>query len=137
MKLKSKSKAKTAYALLSEIRRLILAEPRRYNQNWWLTRGRPTKRAKDDAPRGIPSCGTVGCVAGWVYALKHRGDHVDEECFAAKVLGLESDRGMAHALFAGGILTAPAQTLAHAKEGAAHIARFQKTYERRLKATKV
>ena len=58
-----RSKATNAYDLLSEIQDLIRTEPKRYNQNIWLRR---VKRG--EAKR--PACGTVGCVAGWVVALK-------------------------------------------------------------------
>lgn len=137
-----KSKAKTAYGLLSEIRKLILEEPKRYNQTDWLTRGADRIEAlygKDAAP----SCGTVGCVAGWVTALK--GDPDDSTAWphvvADRVLGLsefginqlELFRGSA----AGDRGHTPGARKAHARRGAAHIARFQKKYAKQLKAKRV
>ena len=53
------SKAKTAHELLGEVRRIILAEPLRYDQTSTLMYVDPKEK-----PDRYPACGTVGCVAG-------------------------------------------------------------------------
>ena len=118
-----KSKAKTAYDLLSEVRALILEEPLRYNQSVWLL-----KQGRDD---GItyPSCGTIGCVAGWVATLTHPKDaavnkNIDD--LASDVLGLHG--GQDDELFGYEKVKGRSQTVEHARHGAKHIAKFQKKY---------
>lgn len=130
-----KSKAKTAYDLLSEVIALIRAEPKRYNQNRFI--GRQGEAPTGAAPIGYPACGTVGCVAGWVATLKSPGgfSYGATESIARRVLGL--DYVVAEQLFAGGIVPGEPQTVAHARHGAAHIRRFQKQYEKQLKAKRV
>lgn len=140
------SKAKTAYALLSEIATLILKEPKRYNQERFLVvRGGP-----EVAPRGFPSCGTVACVAGWVVALKGPAKtatpYNDVQYVAARILGL--DHFQQSRLFSGNalmtvsdrtdsVLTPKPQTLAHARAGIRHIRRFQKRHKAQLLETTV
>lgn len=128
-----KSKAKTAYGLLTEIRALILAEPLRYNQYDWLSR----KAEHHFVPNGYPACGTVGCVAGWVSTLagpeKFSWDISAD--LAEKILGL--DLAQAEELFRSSAASGPSQTLAHAKSGAKHIAAFQKKYRAQLLAKKL
>lgn len=123
------SKAKTAYALLSEIRRVILAEPKRFDQTTWLET--KTRRMFVDT---FPACNTVGCVAGWVVALTHERpcSFWKTEAAAINVLGI--DGGQAFELFDAKSVTGKSQTLAHAESGAAHIAAFQRKYAKQLKA---
>lgn len=59
-----KSRAKTAYGLLSEIVALIRDEPRRLDMSM------PLDTNAKDAYELAPSCGTVGCVAGWAVMLR-------------------------------------------------------------------
>src|SRR5687768_12958898 len=83
------SKAKTAYGLLGEVRQIILDEPKRYDQSCWLMNDDDIFRFKygDAVEENIPACGTVGCVAGWVVALKRRRTgHIGID--AAEILGL-------------------------------------------------
>lgn len=135
-----KSKARTAYALLTEIQGLILAEPKRYNQHDTLcVKGIRSGINSSRPPKGYPKCGTVGCVAGWVCALKH--PHANSRGWfdvlgqAERILGLTpSQRWM---LFSGGAADGKAQTGEHAKSGAAHIKRFQRKYAAKLKAKRV
>lgn len=128
-----KSKAKNAFDLLSEVQRLILAEPKRYNQAVWLSHGSP----KTDP--AYPSCGTIGCVAGWVATLKGAqstaAKHTVER--ATEVLGLSKDQ--VWDLFDGGALDATARpgTLTYARAGVRHIRRFQKAHREQLLAKKV
>jgi hypothetical protein len=137
MKKKSlpKSKAKTAYGLLSEVRRLILAEPKRYNQSDTIS-FRDTGGWSIDYSKW-PACGTVGCVAGWVTTLKlpERAELYDVIAPAGNVLGLNPEQR--RELFRGSAAGARAQTVAHAKAGAAHIRRFQKKYAKQLKVKAV
>ncbi len=135
-----KSKAKTAYGLLSEVRRIILEEPQRYNQSLYLVYGQEAlSRAFWVPPDQRPSCGTVGCVAGWVVALK--GD-TTLTCYsvlheAGRILGL-SDK-QAAPLFA--YTSVPTRRevggVKHAEYGEKHIAKFQKRHAAQLKAKRV
>ena len=123
------SKAKTAYELLGEIRKIILEEPKRYDQT-------DTLFHCDASDPLAPACGTIGCVAGWVVALKapktHRM-HVLEA--AARILGIHKyDSWM---LFDSDQARGKPQTYSHARSGAAHIARFMKKHEAQLKAKSV
>lgn len=126
------SRAKTAYGLLSEVRRLILEEPLRYNQEDWLS------RIEEHANLfKFPSCGTIGCVAGWVATLK-RGrdfDWMGSLKIASEILGVSEEQ--AFELFNGGAARGQKQTRQHAESGAAHIARFQKKYHAQLIAKHV
>lgn len=136
-KLIPKSKAKNAYDLLSEVRALILAEPKRYDQGMYLLRG---QAELNEWGRKAPDCGTVACVAGWVATLKQpeRLTAVNADDRAKKVLGLDWDQ--AAQLFSGGALIyakARVQTLGYAREGAAHIRRFQRAWASQLKAKRV
>lgn len=134
-KVTPKSKAKTAYGLLSEVCDVIRNEPLRYNQTWWLSKRRD--RIQVLPPAGYPSCGTVGCVAGWAVTLKGKTVRDwDIESTARKLLGL--DEAQATDLFSSdAIKSTDPQTLAHANAGIAHIRSFQKEYAKQLKATRV
>lgn len=77
-----KSKAKTAWGLLSDVIRAIRAEPKRIDMDTFGQR-RPESN-------GGPSCGTVGCFAGWVAVLGGhdiRREEVDAEGVAIDLLG--------------------------------------------------
>lgn len=131
-----KSNAKTAYGLLSEIRRIILAEPKRYDQTDTL-RLRKNEISELTREEDWPSCGTVGCVAGWTVALKRRTPVFGQIlATASNILGLNEDQS--EDLFSGiaaghsGIGTAR-----HARKGAAHIAKFQRRNVGQLKAKRV
>lgn len=130
-----KSKAKNAYELLSEVRALILAEPKRYNQGIWELHAIPGVVDRFDAPLGVPQCGTVACVAGWVNTLKPRNDQEYPDDAAMQTLGITSHQ--AGALFDADAFNGEPQTMAYARLGERHIARFQKRYEKRLKAKAV
>lgn len=128
------SKAKTAYGLLSEIRKLILEEPKRYNQNYDLV--------TEGAFLGsevMPACKTIGCVAGWCCALKV-GREVDSllvPTTARAILGVDGDAFME--LYRHDAVPCQREIgfERHARLGAAHIAKFQKKYAKQLKAKKV
>lgn len=128
------SKARTAYGLLSEIQALILEEPKRYDQDNWIA------EPGEVAPPYAPKCGTVACVGGWVYTLKPPSDKsVDGHIHAATVLGITYEESWELFSFtaAGDRGETPRSFRAHAKRGAAHIARFQKKYAKQLKAKRV
>lgn len=55
------SKAKTAYGLVRDVQRTVLAEPLRVNMRTF------TEDVSEEAE--APACGTVGCFAGWVNVL--------------------------------------------------------------------
>lgn len=133
------SKAKTAYGLLSEIRRLILEEPKRYDQTDTVTF---LSNGDDFYPQPRPACGTVGCVAGWTCVLKiphlkskWQDEWVDICQRAEDILGLNEHQ--ASRLFSPHAAKRKMQTAEHAKRGAAHIARFQEKYAAQLKAKRV
>ncbi len=133
-----KSKATNAYDLLEEVRQLILEEPKRYNQEVF----RVVEPDEYDAPLGLPQCGTVGCVAGWVITLKAPDTRPGLTCAIAQdILGLNDDQ--VGTFFDGAALARKfpehdyVQTKAYARAGAAHIRRFQKKYAAQLKAQKV
>lgn len=74
--------------LLLEVKKTILAEPKRLNMRKWLDVVRSGK--------GNPSCGTVACIAGWAMVLssprrksfkKTANTVIDEQSF----LGMEID----------------------------------------------
>lgn len=60
------SKAKTAYGLLRDVQRVILAEPKRANMGTFAT---DASDYFDGDTSLAPACGTVGCFAGWVNVL--------------------------------------------------------------------
>ena len=131
------SKAKTAYGLLSEVRRLILEEPLRYCQGDWLKRLEDYSDANSQYAPTFPACGTIGCVAGWVATLKgptnQRYSLVSE--VAESILGINSTQ--AEVLFNGSAVGGTSQTREHAKAGATHIANFMQKHAAQLKATRV
>lgn len=139
-----KSKAKTAYGLLSEICALALEEPKRIMMADWLV----TKSAGNYEPaQGFPACGTVGCVAGWAITLRptrartiHRdfGQYKEDEGErAGRLLGLSTDQ--CNALFTPDGLTESddQQTPKHAQAVVAHVKAFQKRHRGQLLAKKV
>lgn len=125
------SKAKTAYGLLSDVRKAILERPERYNQRDYISYVGESDFAV------YPECGTVACVAGWVCLLKWRKPQWHEVGeMAAKLLGI--DDGQQSELY---IETAAgpdrAQTPEHAQGGAEHIRQFQQRHAKQLKAKRV
>ena len=61
MKAIPRSKAKTAWGLLKDVRKAILDEPLRVNMKTVVAKRKPSE--------GGPACGTVGCLAGWTLLL--------------------------------------------------------------------
>lgn len=130
-------RTKTAYDLLEQIKALIIAEPKRYDQGAWLV------RSTDEDVEGMqfPACGTVGCVAGWATTLtvKRKLAPYEIASVAQRVLGLSAEQreelfdGAPVGLFAGVM----PQTAAYAAAGVKHITAFQAKYEEQLRATKI
>lgn len=141
-----KSKAKNAHELLSEVAALILAEPKRYSQHRYLS-------LREDAHRftetKFPACGTVGCVAGWVVALKgtagRRTPYSSIAPRAIDILGLTGEQSgeLFHADALTEVLTDPGgrypdpQTREHARAGVRHIRKFQKANRAQLLAKRI
>lgn len=122
-----KSKAKTAYGLLSEIKRLILAEPLRLAMGVWLAREDDEYTDSDDV-KCYPACGTVGCIGGWTQALTRK-----ERTRASDILGL-NDHQQTELFHDGRLVYAKnQQTARHARATAKHIVAFQKKYASQLK----
>lgn len=155
------SRAKTADGLLAEIQRLILAEPKRYNQDLWVELLPPEKDEfgyVNDTSK-FPSCGTIGCVAGWCATLKGsprtikrfaegKLDYDTIYKTAQRVLGLSDPQ--AEELFASSpenfvgldkngyrSLIARPGTKAYARLGYNHIQAFRDKYRAQLRATRL
>lgn len=132
-----KSRARTAFGLLSEIQKIILAEPKRYDQTDVLSLKSDSGVGSDD--KYFPSCGTVGCVAGWVAVLKV--PHAEKlgsgnmMLHAEDILGISSEQ--ADVLFCGDAAGDVSNRAAHAKRGARHIEKFKNLHAAQLKAQRV
>jgi len=76
-----RSRAKTAWGLLKDVRKAILEEPLRVDMGQVV--------GKLDPDDGGPACGTVGCLAGWTLLLagKKYTIRVDWESAVEKLLG--------------------------------------------------
>jgi hypothetical protein len=59
--------ARNAYQLLDEVAAAILAEPKRLDMRRWVMPLRWLKQHR--SPTTVPMCGTVACVAGWIYSM--------------------------------------------------------------------
>ena len=140
MKLKSipQSKAKTAWGLLQDVKRAILAEPKRIDMTVFQERKWPSDRG--------PACGTVGCFAGWVCALRgHRTYDWGVDSRVYEILGHHIDyytvNGGNNHVFNSGEgdacdRTKPG-TKAHARAVIARINKFMRLNQSALKAKKV
>jgi len=126
-----KSKAKNAYDLLSEVRALILEEPKRYDQNCWIDR-----RPGQDRPfcHKSPPCDTVGCIAGWIVTLKgpKQWNDDDTRAIANTIIGVDTGH-----FFDGTSVLGTPQTVVHARAGSARIRKFQREHKAALKAKAV
>lgn len=128
------SKARTAYGLLNDVIKLVVAEPKRMHMGEWLATSVGVETGFDDPPPlGFPSCGTVGCIGGWTEVLA-----VDYDGYSAgDTLGLSAEQEKE--LFMDNDLMSAdnPQTLGHATAVVAHIRKFQKKYRAQLLAKKV
>lgn len=128
-----KSKAKTAYGLLSEIATLALAEPLRLHMGVW--KADPTDPDQEwcsgvkAGELTYPACNTVACIGGWAETLKpHQPVGI--------TLGLDLNR-LEELTQPSWWRTREGQTPEHARKAVAHIRRFQKKYRAQLLAKKV
>lgn len=124
---------KNAYDLLGFVQQVIREEPLRYNQRICLIKQNPYN------PIGglFPSCGTVGCVAGWVATLKPTKDPMKSRIEQAiDVLGLVD--GQIGQLFAfDAVREGEPQTPEHAIAGIAHIEAFRQAHKAQLQGQPV
>jgi hypothetical protein len=118
------SKATNAYELLDDIKALALEEPKRISMDTWRS---------SEGRLGVPPCGTVGCIGGWVEAL------VKQFAPARHTLGLD-DTQTKQLFFDDNLCNLgliEGQTARHARRIVTHINRFQKQHEAQLKAHQV
>ena len=76
-----RSCAKTALGLLGDVKRAILADPKRLDMGVYTA-----CRSVEVYPKSAPACGTVGCFAGWV-SLLSGGGFVGDDDHARTLLG--------------------------------------------------
>ena len=129
-----RSRAKTAWGLLKDIKRAILAEPLRCNMGIVLDRTM-------DSGLPHPACGAVGCVAGWGLILTGRtfeGQRVyNQTNEAAKLMGLTYGQGQ-ELFFPQDLVSAEKkQTPEHAKAVAEHIDSFMEENKKQLQAHRI
>jgi hypothetical protein len=123
------TKRKINVKLLRKVKRHILLEPKRLNMGCFIAR---KDELQDDPlmyPVKFPSCGTVGCIAGWAVALstEKKLKYGRIEGAAKRLLGLTPRQ--AYYLFydEDGIVTAAPQTVWHARQTAKLIDHFIET----------
>lgn len=121
---------KNAYQLLSYIGAIAMEEPKRISMTMFLAQNLP-----DIPDMGYPSCGTIGCIAGWTIALLPRWYRSIEN--AKMILGLSDEQRDDLFYDYELCIDKNAKTKAHAIAVVAHIGRFQKKNEAQLKATKI
>lgn len=136
------SKAKTAYGLLRDVQRVILAEPTRVNMGVFTA-------PADDVARinRRPACNTVGCFAGWVNVLSvgrlaaMNADDFQAENLLGHDLNYRLPTGLQHYVFNGGggdaCGTTDPGTPAHARAVVRRIDGFIKRNLKALKARKL
>lgn len=80
------SGATNAYQLLGDVCAAVEEEPKRLWMSNWLLRGKDEIESAISGsfndrpvPTEAPSCGTMGCVAGWVVALHSPHSRLDPE----------------------------------------------------------
>jgi hypothetical protein len=145
LKLIPLSRAKTAYGLVQDVKRAILAEPKRANMGVFEGSVKPEN--------GGPACGTVGCFAGWVCLLRGESHSMNASDLAARILSGRPDHenggirfhfdgsyGPAHFFNSGpgdGCNATNPGTKAHARAVAARINRFLKLNGPELKKVKL
>jgi len=151
---------KTAWDLLDFITWVIQGEPKRYDQGDWMKLVEQGY-SSDFVAEQMPSCGTIGCVAGWVDLLvTGRPTIVKVDLFAddtmtraRRILGLTKDQ--AGKLFPSNALSVVRERLhvrsygadgehiitpgdtAYAELGVLHIREFMLAHEKKLKRTLV
>lgn len=136
------TRSKDPVVILRTVAKAILQEAKRYNQGVWVVHkddahGYPYTKGNNpfyDDVDEFPSCGTVGCIAGWATVVTgNKPAHWNTvEDDARLILGLDLDS--ADELFNGG----PAEltglkpgTKEYAKAGVERVRNFVKTYFKR------
>jgi hypothetical protein len=151
-------KGKTVYRLLTFIKKLVNAEPKRINMCYVLMKGTGIQQVAADRlarnehraqlglkllrPLKTPACGTVGCIAGWsdVVTGFAQDDNIRNDGYYHEIgqrLGLTN--GQIDELFMPNHLVSSQnhQTRRHANAVITHITKFQKKYRQQLTTTKV
>ena len=138
-------RAKTAYGWLAGVARLILEEPKRYNQELFIRYARGYQPLSERfQTSSFPACGTIGCVAGWTAQSRYPDRRIPYSAVsntACEILGLTYEQ--AKELFNGSALDSngeelpPHGSLAYAELGVAHIRRFMKKYSKQLRSTRI
>jgi len=128
------SKAKTAYGILSEVVKLVLEEPKRMRMAMWG--GNDGNVDCLNLPiNERPSCGTVGCIGGWI---EHQARQQGVEMDAADLLKMDPDGEPISALFYGRLCSDPRQgTPAHARKVVRLIRSFQRKHRTHLLKTRI
>lgn len=128
-----RTRATTPIAILKAVVKAIREEPKRYDQSDWVETWTPrtTKRYGEPKPESFPTCGTIGCVAGWVATLTRpkrerytRSSMVERR--ARKALKL--DQYEAGVLFEGDAVHGNVGTREYVERGVAHIERFMREH---------
>lgn len=148
-----RSRAKTAWGLLQDVKRAILAEPRRINMGLFVD-----TTADQLLPENkVPACGTVGCFAGWVSILGRPTGEENRERIggyddydATRILNGDDNEDSLNLftvgryrnyVFNGGLGDRCAKTkpgtVAHARAVVARINKFMRVNEKALKARKL
>lgn len=134
-------RGKTALDALKWVQRVIKREPKRYNQTivCHIRGGYDSSHVLED---NYPACGTIGCVAGWIFAgtapkvVRNDVEGFTNALFVArKLLGLSGPQSAA--LFHGGAAMGDGQTQEHADSGIRHIQNFIDLYKRQLRARRI
>lgn len=143
--MKFRTRATTAYGYLTAIAKLVMEEPRRLNMGVVVLRGTGLQEYLTEDSRGVtlrkrqPSCGTVGCVAGWTLVLAGRTTENESNkgnmAEAQILLGL-TNRQMQELFLPNNLVFAKGkQTKRHAVATVRHIQKFQKKHAAQLKST--
>lgn len=128
-----RTRAKTPIAILKAVVKAIRAEPRRYDQGDWLDVWKPG----DDVRRGwpkpatMPTCGTVGCVAGWVATLtRPKRERYPRHSTVLKraIRALRLEDWQAGELFEGQAVAGTPGTAAYVEAGVQHIEAFMRKH---------
>ena len=96
------TKSKNPITILKTVIKAIEEEPLRYDQgNWLFHKSDIRGNWSDPLPGRFPSCGTIGCVAGWTCMVTGNREG-DTWATALRVLGLTMVE--ARPLFSGGAI---------------------------------
>lgn len=137
-----KTRATTSYGYLTAIAKLAEEEPKRINMGLVVIRGFGLDAYLErGAGRQEPSCGTIGCVAGWTLVLAGQVEENEANyghmAQAKELLGLTDVQQEELFMPSDLVFADDKQSVAHADKVVAHIKRFQKRYAAQLKAHKV